>query len=51
MTHMLGAFTPEERPILADMLARFVGAVDAFVEQLPTPSPTFLPDQPTEGCG
>jgi DNA-binding MarR family transcriptional regulator len=35
MTHMLGAFTPEERPILADMLARFVAAVDAFVEQLP----------------
>jgi DNA-binding MarR family transcriptional regulator len=31
MTHMLGAFTPEERPILADMLERFVSAVDEFV--------------------
>ncbi|MEO8265004.1 MAG: MarR family transcriptional regulator [Ilumatobacteraceae bacterium] len=31
MTHMLGAFTPEERPVLADMLERFVSAVDAFV--------------------
>jgi hypothetical protein len=28
---MLGAFTPEERPILADMLERFVSAVDEFV--------------------
>lgn len=34
MTHMLGAFTPEERPILADMLQRFVAAVDQFVEHL-----------------
>ncbi len=34
MTHMLGAFTPEERPILADMLERFVSAVDEFVERL-----------------
>ncbi len=32
MTHMLGAFTPAERPILADMLERFVSAVDQFVE-------------------
>ena len=32
MAHMLGAFTPEERPILADMLERFVSAVDEFVE-------------------
>ena len=32
MTHMLGAFTPEERPALADMLERFVSAVDEFVE-------------------
>jgi hypothetical protein len=32
MTHMLGAFPPEERPILADMLERFVAAVDEFVE-------------------
>ncbi len=33
MTHMLGAFTPEERPVLADMLERFVTAVDEFVGQ------------------
>ena len=32
MTHMLGAFTPDERPALADMLERFVSAVDEFVE-------------------
>lgn len=34
MTHMLGAFAPEERPILADMLERFVTAVDEFVDRL-----------------
>jgi DNA-binding MarR family transcriptional regulator len=34
MTHMLGAFTPAERPILADMLERFVSAVDEFMERL-----------------
>jgi DNA-binding MarR family transcriptional regulator len=34
MAHMLGAFVPEERPILADMLERFVSAVDEFVERL-----------------
>ena len=28
---MLSAFTPEERPVLADMLDRFVAAVDQFV--------------------
>jgi DNA-binding MarR family transcriptional regulator len=37
MTHMLGAFTPEERPVLADMLERFVTAVDEFVEAQPKP--------------
>jgi DNA-binding MarR family transcriptional regulator len=37
MTHMLGAFTPEERPVLADMLDRFVAAVDEFVEAQPKP--------------
>jgi hypothetical protein len=31
---MLGAFAPEERPILADMLERFVSAVDEFVGAL-----------------
>ncbi len=34
MAHMLGAFTPEERPALADMLERFVAAVDEFVDRL-----------------
>lgn len=34
MAHMLGAFTPEERPILADVLDRFVSAVDEFVDRL-----------------
>ena len=38
MTHMLGAFTPQERPVLADMLERFVAAVDEFVEHQ-TPQP------------
>ena len=37
MTHMLGAFTPEERPVLADMLERFVAAVDKFVEDQAKP--------------
>ena len=37
MTHMLGAFTPEERPVLADMLERFVTAVDEFVENQAKP--------------
>jgi DNA-binding MarR family transcriptional regulator len=36
MTHMLGAFTPEERPVLADMLERFVTAVDEFVDSRAT---------------
>jgi DNA-binding MarR family transcriptional regulator len=31
MTHMLRAFSREERPVLADMLERFIGAVDDFV--------------------
>jgi DNA-binding MarR family transcriptional regulator len=34
MVHMLGAFAPAERPVLADMLERFVSAVDEFVERL-----------------
>ena len=32
MSHMLKAFTPAERPLLADMLERFIGAVDEFVD-------------------
>ena len=31
MSHMLAAFAPEERSVLADMLERFVAAVDDFV--------------------
>jgi DNA-binding MarR family transcriptional regulator len=31
MTHMLRAFRPAERPVLADMLERFIAAVDDFV--------------------
>ena len=34
MAHMLGAFTADERPVLADMLERFVSAVDEFVGHL-----------------
>ena len=31
---MLGAFTPDERPIVADVLERFVAAIDEFVDRL-----------------
>ena len=34
MAHMLGAYTADERPALADMLERFVSAVDEFVDRL-----------------
>jgi DNA-binding MarR family transcriptional regulator len=34
LAHMLGAFSEAERPVLADMLERFVGAVDDFVTHL-----------------
>ena len=34
MAHMLGAFTAEERPIVADVLERFVAAIDEFVDRL-----------------
>lgn len=36
MSHMLAAYTAEERPVLAEMLERFIGAVDSFVEELQT---------------
>jgi DNA-binding MarR family transcriptional regulator len=35
MAHMLGAFTPDERPLLAEMFDRFAAAVDEFVDLLP----------------
>jgi len=31
MRHVLGAFTPDERPILAELLERFVASIDDFV--------------------
>jgi DNA-binding MarR family transcriptional regulator len=34
MSHLLAAFTPEERPQLAEFLERFVTAVDKFVADL-----------------
>ena len=34
MSHMLKAFTPAERPQLADMLERFIAAVDEFVDEI-----------------
>lgn len=34
LTHLLGAFSAHERVQLADMLERFVGAVDDFVQQV-----------------
>jgi DNA-binding MarR family transcriptional regulator len=37
MTHMLKAFRPAERPVLADMLERFVFAVDDFVADVAVP--------------
>ena len=38
MSHMLSAFAPTERSVLADMLERFVSAVDEFVDSLPAPA-------------
>jgi DNA-binding MarR family transcriptional regulator len=37
MTHMLAAFAPSERPVLAEMLERFVHAVDQFAGTLAAP--------------
>jgi DNA-binding MarR family transcriptional regulator len=34
MRHMLKAFAPAERPLLADMLERFISAVDEFVDDM-----------------
>jgi DNA-binding MarR family transcriptional regulator len=42
MRHILGEYTPAERPILADMLERFVASIDDFVETH-TPAPTNAP--------
>lgn len=49
MAHMLGAFTPAERPLLADMLERFVSAVDEFVARLATPADPAEPADPAGG--
>lgn len=43
MAHMLGAFTAEERPVLADTLERFVSAVDEFVVDLAERSAPVVP--------
>jgi DNA-binding MarR family transcriptional regulator len=43
MAHMLGAFTAEERPVLADILERFVSAVDEFVVDLAERSTPVAP--------
>lgn len=43
MAHMLGAFDPHDRPVLAEMFDRFAAAVDEFVDLLPKdqePAPT-----------
>ena len=34
LTHLMSAFSPEERLQLADLLERFVASVDDFVEGL-----------------
>jgi hypothetical protein len=38
---MLKAFSPAERPVLADMLERFIGAVDDFVMRIDDPQPAL----------
>jgi DNA-binding MarR family transcriptional regulator len=40
MAHMLAAFSAEERPVLADMLERFMAAVDDFVATVAEPAAT-----------
>ena len=37
MAHMLGAFMPDERSVVAELLERFVAAVDEFVEDQAKP--------------
>lgn len=34
MAHLLGAYAPDERPALADLMERFVGAVDGFLADI-----------------
>ncbi len=36
MKHLLEAFTPAERPLVADLLERFVASVDHFCERTAT---------------
>ena len=36
---MLGAFAPDERPRLADLLDRFVASIDDFVAATATAAP------------
>lgn len=44
MAHLLGHYRPDEREQLAEMLERFVGAIDAFVRQ--TPPAAAAPENP-----
>ena len=46
MSHMLKAFGPAERPLLADMLERFVVAVDEFVDEFVDEQVDELADDP-----
>jgi len=34
MNHMLSAFNPSERGVLAEMLERFIAAIDSFLDGL-----------------
>jgi len=34
MNHMLNAFNPSERGLLAEMLERFIAAIDSFLDGL-----------------
>ena len=39
MKHLLEAFTPEERPVLAEFLERFIASVDGFIASVSDPVP------------
>jgi DNA-binding MarR family transcriptional regulator len=40
LTHLMNAFTPAERPQLADLLERFVGSIDDFVRLVGADDPS-----------
>jgi len=37
MKHLLGSFTPAERPMLAEFLERFIASVDGFIADVSNP--------------